>query len=387
MRSLAFATELVKMGHRVSILLISPENRFHFKEYNFEGVRAIESPDLLPGRLRTGWDPWDTFRRILYLMRIKDRFDLIHCFETRPTTIYPALFLARKQQIPVITDWNDWWGHHGLIDVNRPFWYPFMFGWFETYFEEAFRASAAGLTVIASALKQRGIDLGIDPGRIRHIPGGVFSEQFEIRSTIECRKHTKLEVDGPLLGFSSADSHLDMEIVMDALAIVAKKYPGVRLLITGQAKKEVFDLVRRKDLDERVIFSGYLSREEYPWHLGCADMFLLPMADRPYNHGRWPNKMGDYLASGRPTVSNPVGDIKTLFESHQIGLLAKWDPIDFAEKIKQLLENPEFAQELGQNALAVAKNDYNWPDLAKRMGSFYEKILDLEEVKTKIGDE
>jgi hypothetical protein len=43
----------------------------------------------------------------------------------------------------------------------------------ETYYEEAFRARAAGLTVIASALAQRAIGLGVRPDRICHLPGGT----------------------------------------------------------------------------------------------------------------------------------------------------------------------------------------------------------------------
>jgi glycosyltransferase involved in cell wall biosynthesis len=377
-RSLTLAREMVKLGHRVTIMLISKNNRLRFDEFDIDGIHVIESPDLLWGRLRTGWDPWDTLRRILFFSNMDEQFDLIHCFETRPATIYPALYYSKKHHIPMITDWNDWWGRHGLIDVNRPNWYPFTFGWIETYFEEAFRRSAAGLTVIASALKIRGADLGVEPERICHIPGGTTSNASVVRNIDDCREHSKIPTDGPVLGFSSADSHLDMEIVMESLVIVAKKYPSIKLIITGQAKKEIFDLVKKNSLQDRVIFSGYLSTEDYPWYLGCADLFLLPMADRPYNHGRWPNKMGDYLSIGRPTVSNPVGDIKTLFENHEIGLLAEWNPEDFAEKIIYILDHPEVSRKFSENAREVARTEYDWGILARRAEDFYYKIVEME---------
>jgi glycosyltransferase involved in cell wall biosynthesis len=377
-RSFPLAREMVKRGHKVSIILISKTHRFRLNEFELDGVHVIESPDLLWDRLRTGWDPWDTLSRILYLSRVQEKFDLVHCFETRPATIYPALFIAKKHNAPVFTDWNDWWGHHGLIDVNRPVWYPFTFGWVETFYEEAFRTQTAGLTVIASALEKRGIDLGVKPDRICHIPGGTTSENCFVRTKEECRRYAKMPLEGPILGFSSADSHLDMEIIMDSLVLVAQKYPTVKLIITGQAKKDIFSLVKKNNLQDNVIFLGFLSKEDYPWYLGCADMFLLPMADRPYNYGRWPNKMCDYLSLGRPTVSNPIGDIKTLFEKHDVGLLADWSPEDFANKIVYLLDHPDVSEKYSQTALTVAKDEYDWEILAAKLQDFYIRIIDLE---------
>ena len=39
------------------------------------------------------------------------------------------------------------------------------------------------------------------------------------------------------------------------------------------------------------------------------------------------------MSLGRPTVSNPVGDIKALFEKYDIGCLTMWEPADLAENI------------------------------------------------------
>ena len=201
-RSFAMARQLVLLGHHVTLMLISGKKRIGFTEYEWDGIHVIESPDLLWGRLRTGWDIWNSINRCLYLRKVTEHYDLIHCFETRPATIYPALYFSKKKHIPIITDWNDWWGRHGLIDVNRPYWYRFLGGWLETYFEEAFRAKAAGLTVIAKGLEQRAIELGVDPDNICYISGGASNDYLEQRDKKECRKLADLPLEGPILGFS-----------------------------------------------------------------------------------------------------------------------------------------------------------------------------------------
>ncbi len=378
-RSHVMGSQLVQRGHQVTLVMVAEKEHLHIETYDWQGVRAVVTPSIFPGRLHYGWDPWDTLNRILFLGKENQKYDLVQVFETRPSTIYPGLWYSRKHKLPLISDWNDWYGHGGLANMNRPRWYHFLkLEAIETFYEEAFRAPAAGLTVISTALQERALKLGVHPERIFHLPGGTFPAWFQARSQAECRQRCNFPLGVPVLGFSSSDSHFDLEIVMSALAIVRKVYPNIEMIVTGKAKPSVHELVRSYQLENHVRFVGYLPFEDLPWYLGCADLFLLPLADRPYNRGRWPNKMGEYMSLGRPTVANPVGDIKHLFEQHPVGLLASWEAEDFAEKIIQLLSNPEQAAELGTSARKVAESKYDWRILTERLEKFYQKILVFE---------
>jgi glycosyltransferase involved in cell wall biosynthesis len=377
-RAQVIAKHLVQRGHRITLLVTANHRRVGIVESEWDGVKVIEAPHLLWGRLRSGWDPWNVIWRIRYLRRDKSPYDLVHCFETRPATIYPALYYCSRNHKVFLTDWIDWIGRGGLITVNRPRWYGPLFGGIETYFEEAFRARAAGLTVIASALAQRAINLGVQPDRICHLPGGTLPDLFLPRSREECRQKFGLPLGDPIIGFSSSDTHIDLEIIMAALAIVAKKFPTIKLMMTGQVKKAVLDLARTYGVEQYLHLTGFLPYEELPWHLGCADVFVLPFPDTIYNNGRWPNKILDYMCLGRPTISNPYGDINHLFDEYQIGLLADFDPQDFAQKIIGVLENPSLASQLGTNARWVAETKLSWPELIKTLEEFYFQILDQQ---------
>lgn len=375
----AMARQLVARGHTVTLLIVSENSHWHVQEYDWDGVRAVETPHMSYGRLRYGWDPWNTLSRTVFLSKEPPDYDLIHCFETRPANIHPALWFSHKADLPIITDWNDWYGRQGLVETNRPWWYHLLnFKAVETYYEEAFRPKVAGLTVISTALAQRAIELGVKLERICFIPGGAFLDWFVLRSKEECRQRMGFPAEIPILGFSSSDSHFDMEIIMAALAQVAVRFPAARLIVTGKARPGVHQLAQKFQVEDKVCFVGYVSFEDLPWYLGCADIFLLPLADLPHNRGRWPNKVGEYMSLGRPTVANPVGDIKALFETHSIGLLADWDPTSFADKIIALLRRPDFAAELGRNARHTAETEYDWRILAGTLEKFYDKILRLE---------
>ena len=81
------------------------------------------------------------------------------------------------------------------------------------------------------------------------------------------------------------------------------------------------------------------------------------------------------MSLGRPTVSNPVGDIKTLIEGHEIGLLAHCEPVDFAEKIIYLIEHPDIADKLGDNARNLAITVFDWKLLICMLEDFYYMLL------------
>jgi glycosyltransferase involved in cell wall biosynthesis len=359
----------------VTLVVTSDDRRRGTEVSMSSGVRIVEAPDLLWGRLRSGWDLWDLLNRTRFMRKDNGQYDLVHCFETRPTTIYPALDLVRKRKLTLVTDWNDWFGRGGIITVSRPWWYRALFGRVETYYEEAFRVRAAGLTVISTALARRAAALGVPEDRICYIPGGVIPADVPLRSIEECRTQMGYPADAPILGFASADSHLDLEVVIEALRIVRQTHPNVKLIVSGKASKRVLDLVTASGLQDQVVLTGFVSNEDLAWHMGAANLFLLPFPDTIYNRGRWPNKIGLYMALGRPTVSNATGDIGPLFSRRRIGLVAAWQPEDFAERILALVANPALAQELGANARRAALTEHNWDNLVTRLERFYEASL------------
>jgi glycosyltransferase involved in cell wall biosynthesis len=374
-RTYSMARALVQRGHRATILAIAERSRWGIKESRWDGIRFIETPDLFWGKMRSGWDIWDMLNRLYFLNVDKAKYDLIHCHGTRPITIYPALNLSRKLKTPIFIDWIDWFGRGGLIEINRPKWYRMLFGWLETYYEEGFLSNAIGITVISNALKERAVSLGVPRDHVLYLPGGTHPNRFHVRSREECRQKLDFPPSEPILGFSSGDSHLDLEIVMQSLEVVARKYPSVKLLITGRINDKVIALAEKYHVANRLIRTGFLPIEDLPVYLSCADLFVLPFPNTKYNLGRWPNKINDYMCLGRPIVSNPVGEIKMLFERHEIGLLAEWSVEDFSQKILSILGRPDLAQQMVENALRVAREEYAWDVLVSGLEDFYIKVL------------
>ena len=104
--------------------------------------------------------------------------------------------------------------------------------------------------------------------------------------------------------------------------------------------------------------------------LSCADVFVMPYPDCVANIGRWPGRIGIYLALGRPIISNPVGEIKLLFEKEEVGLLAIETAEDVAKKIIRLKNNPSLREQLGRHGRRVAEM-INWGKMTDKVENCY----------------
>lgn len=84
-------------------------------------------------------------------------------------------------------------------------------------------------------------------------------------------------------------------------------------MITGKNRPRLIKLINKNSLTDNVLITGFIPYDLFPLYMSASDIFLLPYPDTLYNWGRWPSKISDYLAIGRPIITNPVGDIRNLF--------------------------------------------------------------------------
>jgi len=395
-----------------------------------DGVRYVEMPDLLPGKLRTGWCPWNALNRWLWL-RKNFEFDLVHIFETRPATIHPLQLVLRKKRIPLVIDWIDWWGRGGIITTNRPRWYQILFGPFETFYEEHFRTMADATTVICTALGHRAEGLGVHPDSIFKVPIGADTENIPFVDPQTHRTAFGFSPTDKIALFSAMDAVMDVELVFDAAKKVKESCPEFKLVMTGNGAETLKKMAQQKGLGDFFVHLGRLPQEDFVKALTCADLFLLPFADKIYNRGRWPCKIGDYLAAGRPVVSNPVGEVREIMRgggadgggvgvseygsvgvndlnaeatlkaqslkpntesspkaqslkpkasaaacsSSDLGVLADFTPEAFAAGILDVLNHPEKAKRMGAAARKAAETDLAWDGYIDELERAYEKAV------------
>jgi len=101
--------------------------------------------------------------------------------------------------------------------------------------------------------------------------------------------------------------------------------------------------------------------------------------DSNANRGRFPLKLNDYLASGRPTVATRVGDVVSVLTDGESGLLAEPHPAALADCTTQLFLDQPRRLKMGNHARQLAETRYHWAHIAADLETLYSKVTNLSE--------
>jgi glycosyltransferase involved in cell wall biosynthesis len=370
-RALQLARGLAQQGHAITVMSTSRDQHWRFtaKQDVQDGVTLLESPDLARGPLRSGWDPYNTLARLRWERR--QQFDLVHAFEARPVVIYPAL-AWQQRGAKLVLDWGDWFGKGGSVEERPNLAIRTLLRPVETYFEDHFRTAADGTTVINSFLRERAINLGVRPDTIMALPNGCDIDTLRPLPQPEARSKIGLPLDVPLIGYIGALFRRDAVLMAQAFNQLKEQSPNARLLLAGYCNVAVERLVAEP---RAVIRTGPLRYDQINLYLSACDVFWLPLSNSGANRGRFPLKLSDYMALGRPVVATAVGDVVELVQRGEFGVVCQDTPADLAAKTMILLNDPERCVWLGQRGRQLAEREFRWAQISTQLAEFYQRTL------------
>lgn len=363
-RSHQLAREMVRRGHDVTFVTTSRTARLRARWREIDGVPTLEAPDLLHGPARTGWDPYNVVRRIGALRGRS--FDVIQAFDSRPAVIIPALALRRATGAALVLDWADWWGRGGRIEERSGPLVRKLFGPVETWFEEVFRLRADGWTVISSALQQRLMGLGVPGDAILRIPNGSDTERIRPADRAKARAALGCDLDTPLVVHIGVLTSGDARLLLEAFRVARERTPTARLVLVGPAPPG-------RD-EDGVTRAGFVDFRRLRDWLAAADLCVVPLEDTVGNRGRWPGKVNDYLAAGRPTLMTRVGDAPGYLEGHGAGWAAPSAAGPFGSRMGNLLCDGAMLAAAGARARRLAESELSWPRIGEAVERVYEQV-------------
>lgn len=367
-RAFEFAKHLVLLGNQVSLISTSPTSHLTLTEHNTDGISIIEAPEFFSGMLRSGWDPWATIRRFIWVGQKK--FDIIHSFESRPVVIYPALKTKQNGAI-LIMDWCDFFGKGGSVEVRTNKFIKTFLRPFETYYENHFRKFADGTTVINSFLQQKAIALGVYPNTIKILYNGCNTD-LELLDKQTARESYGLPKYDPLIGFVGGLHEGDARFMAQAINKIFMENRNIKILLMGNFNRNLEKYITDP---LAVIRTGTIENDEIYRLLSACDVCWLPLQDNETNRGRLPMKLNNYMSAGRPTVSTSVGDLVNIIKENNLGIITPCDPEHFVNETINLLLNPQKLEYFGMSARRAAETVFNWETITRDLFSFYKLFL------------
>ncbi len=343
-RCIFLARYLVRMGHDIIIVARSKNSKVH--RCSKWGVETIFFP---------GW-------KTQWLMRlplvIGTNFDLIHIFAAANfCNTLPGLFARLFKGVQILVDWDDWYTRGGFIQ-GKP-WVPII-----TMMEEKLPTLASAVTVVSEALRRRALSCGVEDEKIFKIENGSNVDDIRVLSKNESRR--KLSINNSPIMLYLGSYPPEIEFLLRVIKDVRDMVKEVKLMVVG-CQGSCTDLVS---------FFGRVDHEKVQYYLAAADVLCMPMNDSLVERARWPIKLGDYMASGRPIVGSNVGEVGRILREVDNGLVSNPNkPSDMASNIVSLLKDETRSAELGGKIRRLAERKYAWKLIADRLEIVYKEVI------------
>lgn len=205
-----------------------------------------------------------------------------------------------------------------------------------------YRTSRA-IVILAEGNRAPIVCHGGRPARIVFVPNGVSLETFEA-SRDELPDSLSWVDHHPTFVYAGAHGPANgLDLVLDAAQILQNDgADDIRLLLVGDGPTKEDLLRRATDLGlDNVVFHDPVSKQVIPPLLRRCTGGLMVLKDvELFRHGVSPNKLFDYLACDLPVVTNVPGDVATIVERSEAGVIVRpEDPAALAAAIRQVAED------------------------------------------------
>jgi glycosyltransferase involved in cell wall biosynthesis len=139
------------------------------------------------------------------------------------------------------------------------------------------------------------------------------------------------------------------------------------LLGDGKDKPSLQAQAKREGLNN-ILFLPPIPKLEMPSALAAADICIAILKPVEAYKTTYPNKVFDYMASGKPVVLAIDGVIREVIESAQAGIpVPPGDPNALAEAILRLANDPDLGRRMGSQARAYVEAHFDRSILASRL--------------------
>ncbi|MDT3706867.1 MAG: glycosyltransferase, exosortase A system-associated [Thiobacillus sp.] len=304
--------------------------------------------------------------------------DVIHAHSPVLDAV-PAIRVGRKLGIPVVYEirafWEDAAVDHGSTRENSLRYR--LTRALETW---AVRKADA-VTVICEGLRGDLVARGIVPGKITVIPNAVDLDKFAVGGSPDPELKRKLGLgNSRVLGFiGSFYAYEGLDLLIDALPLIARQMPDVKVLLVGGGPQDV--ALRRQvmalGLKDRVVFAGRVPHDEVNRYYDLIDVLVYARHRMRLTDLVTPLKPLEAMAQGRLMVASDVGGHTELIQDGKTGVLFHaGNAGDLASKVVALLEYEQGWDSMRRNGRQFVEAERNWTASVGRYRGVYGGVVD-----------
>lgn len=378
------AKEWVKLGHQVTIIAAShshirtvqPQMKAKWTEEWLDGVKYIwvKTPE---------YDGNGIYRILNILSFVKDLTfnykrisemtnpDVVIASSTYPLDMYPARKIANFSGAKLIFEVHDLWPLSPMLLGNMSKYHPFIVT-MQKGENDAYKMADKVVSLLPKADKHM-ITHGMSPEKFYYVPNGIDVEQWvEADEKIPMEHQAlikKLRDEGKfIVGYTGTHGIANaLEFLIEACNLL--KDDNVAFVLVGKGP-ERDDLIRRANQLglNNIHFLPVINKKAIPDFLNKMDALYIGWRKSPlYQFGVSPNKLLDYMMSGKPIIHGIEAGNDLVAEAECGISIPPESPESIATAVREMANTVEPERnQMGQNGKSFVVSNHDYKALAKR---------------------
>jgi glycosyltransferase involved in cell wall biosynthesis len=311
----------------------------------------------------------------IFYLREKKRADAVDCVLFYTPDIYrslPCLLLSKLYGIPILLELCEIFS----TDTRKTGVKPAIQRLGARLFDRIIPGMSSGVLAISTKIVEYLKREGLDEDKIMHLPILVDCNRFIHPSNSPV---SSLAEKHYFLNSGALDSKEGLEFILDAFASVSRKHDQLFLVLTGapetSRKTCILDFAKNLGIERRLVFTGFLSTDQLSWAYQNALALLCCRANTAFANYGFPTKLAEYLSSGRPVITNEVGDTALYVKDRENAFLTRsQDAQSISAAMEAVLSSPSMAEEVGLNGRKVAVERFDYVNFIHPLDAYLRSV-------------
>jgi glycosyltransferase involved in cell wall biosynthesis len=166
------------------------------------------------------------------------------------------------------------------------------------------------------------------------------------------------------------------EVYFEVIEFVISSFEKARmnnmiLILVTKFSKKLEDRIRKSKIENSIkVLSGVPYNDLVNLYIN-SEALLIPMRDTDEDKARFPHKISEYCASGRPIIVNKVGEINNYFDNTNAYLCSGYDEQEFADAMQKIISEPEQANIIARKSYETGYVVFNYKTYSNSLISLF----------------
>ena len=208
-------------------------------------------------------------------------------------------------------------------------------------------------------------ELGADPNKLFQVSNGVDIKKFRPIQVVDHNPNFGFTKETKIIIFIKAfTAQSGISYLIQSIPKIQVNYPNIGLLAIGGGplQDQLEDDIDNMNLGRAVKLIQRVSNDSIPQYLNKAEIFISPSIPFDKAEETFNISLIEAMACGKPVIATAIGGPKEIIEGgDDVGILIPpKDPDAIADAVIELLNNPERAKKMGENARKYIVSTYTW---------------------------